>query len=233
MRSQAELVVYYDEILPFDEPGLSWHAVFKPTPECDKHFASTEPSTHDAWTPNAAENEVATYVVSKSLAQIRRKARNFLEETRAINAKEERSVRRVATALRSFVPLGLEASEQDEVRAGTAPKSKSGAARRQPQVRAEVTESLPDVDGLGHTLSVLVSAPGDTKVQVRAVLFARTPDGRMELFEDEARLSWNLGAESVSTASELSVPSNSSVELHVRTRTVVALEVVLETLEQA
>lgn len=233
MRSKAELVVYYDEILPFDEPGLSWHAVFKPTPECDKHFASSEPSTHDAWTPNAAENEVATYVVSKSLAQIRRKARNFLEETRAINAKEERSVRRVATALRSFVPLGLEAPEQDEVGAGTAPKSKSGGSRRQPKVRAEVTESLPDVDGLGHTLSVLVSAPGDTEVQVRAILFARTPDGRMELFDDEARVSWNLGAESVSTASELSVPSNSSIELHVRTRTAVALEIVLETLEQA
>ncbi|PPF75633.1 hypothetical protein [Pseudoclavibacter sp. Z016] len=233
MRSQAELVVYYDEILPFDEPGLSWHAVFKPTPECDKHFASSEPSTHDAWTPNAAENEVATYVVSKSLAQIRRKARNFLEETRAINAKEERSVRRVATALRSFVPLGPESSEQDKVGAVTTPRSKSGAARRQPKVRAEVTASLPDIDGLGHTLSVLVSALENTNVQVRATLFARTPDGRMELLEDEARLSWNLGAESVSTAFEHSVPSNSSIELHVRTRTAVALEVVLDTLEQA
>ncbi|WP_424464155.1 hypothetical protein [Pseudoclavibacter helvolus] len=229
MRSQAELVVYYDEILPFDEPGLTWHAVFKPTPECDKHFASSEPSTHDAWTPNAAENEVATYVVSKSLAQIRRKARNFLEETRAINAKEERSVRRVATALRSFVPLGPADAEQDEVEAGTAARSKSRASRRQPRVRAEVTDSLPDIDGLGHTLSVLVSAPGDSTVQVRAVFFARTPDGKMELFDDEVRVSWNLGAKSVSTASELSIRSNTSVELHVRTRTAVALEVVLET----
>lgn len=231
MRSQAELVVFYDEVIPFEESGVGWHAVFKPTPECDKHFASSEPSTHDAWTPNAAESEVSTYVVSKTLQQLKRKARNFLEETRALNATEVRSVRRVATALRSFVPLGPDEAAEEAPGAHPMRRSSGAKGRRPARARAEVEDSWPDADGHGHTLSVRVHDSTGDSVPVRASLFAKTADGRMELLEDEAQVSWNLGGQSLSTSAEIEISAGASVDLHVRTRAAIALEVVIDVVE--
>ena len=79
--------------------------------ECDRHFSASEPSTHDSWTPRAAEEEVSTYVVSRALHQVRSKTRAFLTEGKTVGRSGERSVRKVAMALRSFVPTVLAISD--------------------------------------------------------------------------------------------------------------------------
>src|SRR5699024_325745 len=87
--------------------GLQWTGVFKPTPECDHHFASSEPPTHDAWTPNTAESEISNYVVRRTLEQVRRKTRDFLDAQQGEIKATNRSVRDVSAALRSSFRISL------------------------------------------------------------------------------------------------------------------------------
>lgn len=107
MRSRTELVVMYEDLVDDSGSPFSWYGVFKPTPECDVHFAASEPSTHDDWNKNAPEDPASMYVVERALAQARHKARRFVMGDEARPVKEARSARQLARSLSGFTPMGM------------------------------------------------------------------------------------------------------------------------------
>lgn len=188
MRSKAEFVVYYDKIMEIELDGLQWTGVFKPTPECDHHFASSEPPTHDAWTPNTAESEISNYVVRRTLEQVRRKTRDFLEAQQGEIKAANRSVRDVSAALRSFMPAAVFESASDpsaERRGGSASSNKR---RSSPEV--VITAVNPDEHAAGYRIEFAVKSPKGSPVAVKAVPSARTADGRMNLEDREYQVEW-------------------------------------------
>ncbi|MGW9827362.1 hypothetical protein ACUXNS_002386 [Brevibacterium pityocampae] len=189
MRSQAELVVKYDPLIEIDLGQLQWTGVFKPTPECDRHFASSEPPTHDSWTPNMAESEVSTYVVRRTLEAIKRKTREFLEGQRVAPKASERSVRDVSTALSSFVPAGV-APDREEVESSRGSSRSKGRRRAAAEPRVLVTDYYPPRDDHTFHLEFQVEGNGEKEIMLTARPSARTSDGRMTLEADEYTLEW-------------------------------------------
>ncbi|WCE40422.1 hypothetical protein PGC08_01610 [Brevibacterium sp. BDJS002] len=185
MRSKAEFVVYYDKIMEIELDGLQWTGVFKPTPECDHHFASSEPPTHDAWTPNTAESEISSYVVRRTLEQVRKKTRDFLEAQQGEIKAANRSVRDVSAALRSFLPVSVFDSvsdpSADRRRGSTSKKKRSGS----PEV---VVTSV--TQGEGYRIEFAVKSSKGSAVAVKATPSARTADGRMNLEDREYQVEW-------------------------------------------
>lgn len=188
MRSKAEFVVYYDKIMEIELDGLQWTGVFKPTPECDHHFASSEPPTHDAWTPNTAESEISSYVVRRTLEQVRRKTRDFLEAQQGEIKAANRSVRDVSAALRSFMPVSVfdPASDREAGRRG------GSASSRKSNSDPEVVITAVNTDGqvAGYRIEFAVKSPKGSAVVVKAVPSARTADGRMNLEDREYQVEW-------------------------------------------
>lgn len=223
MRSEAELVVAYDKTPGVEDETLQWHAVFKPTPECDKHFASSEPPTHDNWNPSSADNEISAYVVEKSLQAIRKRLRDFLSEHRPPQREGERSVRAVATGLRGFVPFGA----VDEVDDGSPSRRGPRASARRnagPSDTIDVVahEALPD--GSGQRLTVLPSSSDGGALRITATVYAVTADGRLALDQDEYEAAWMSGGRVLSNGIEVDLPNKTAADLVLRTRVATAVE---------
>ncbi|GGF50591.1 hypothetical protein GCM10010922_28120 [Microbacterium sorbitolivorans] len=225
MRSGAELVVQYMEIPGFEDDVVQWHGVFKPTPECDDHFSATEPPTHDSWTPQNAEKEVSKYVVEKALGQIRQKARKFLTESQLARPVEKRSVRAVAQALRSFVPVG---AAPDEPLESPRRRARSGATRRH-TVRTDVSiseaRSLPDGKGQQVTVVATTDSPDATEIKVTATVYAVAQDGNLALGEDELQIDWALPGGSRELGPEVTVRPGQAVGVLFVTQVATALEI--------
>ncbi|MGC3023392.1 hypothetical protein [Brevibacterium sp. FAM 24630] len=229
MRSEAELVVNYDPVLEAEGGLLQWHGVFKPTPECDRHFAASEPPTHDRWTPDAAESEASRYVVRRTLEQIRTKTKKFLSENRISAPAQEQSVRKVALGLRSFVPLGLP-QEEDATRNSPRRRARrSGGPKKGNKTEATILNSTPLPDGGGQVLDVFPTSRNGESVRLRADVFAITSDGRMALDDDELTVSWRSGGTLREIGKDCIAQSGVEVELRLETRTPAALEIDLKT----
>ncbi|MFL0575926.1 hypothetical protein ACH0BO_04160 [Brevibacterium luteolum] len=226
MRSKTELVVFYESPLEFDSNHLQWHGVFKPTPECDLHFASSEPATHDAWTPNAAETEVSAYVVNRAMFQIRQKTRDFLSEGKPAAVSEVGSVRQVANALRSFVPLSDAAPGPQQPKLTSARGSRKTTSARKADVEVFGAQRL--LNGAGQELRLRAKSASGRDLRVEMAVRAVTTDGRLELEADEFGCRWSSSKPQFeSRASEVRVPSGTLLNLRVWTKTAAVLEVSL------
>lgn len=226
MRSNAELVVRYDEFTESDDEAIQWHGVFKPTPECDRHFAAAEPPTHDSWTPRAAEKEVSTYVVEKTLQQIRTKTRKFLAENGREQKDGEQSVRKVALALRSFMPSGQAPNDASSSASRGRNARRGGKKAGYDESTVTVTESRPLSRGDGQELTVLPETTGPaTKLNATAAVYARSSDGRMHLNEDEVSIIWYVGDGAPSAGNECVLMAGVPTKLQLRTQVTMALEV--------
>lgn len=188
MRSKAEFVVYYDKVVDIELDGLQWTGVFKPTPECDHHFASSEPPTHDAWTPNTAESEISSYVVRRTLEQVRKKTRDFLEAQQGEIKAANRSVRDVSAALRSFMPVSVFDSALDPVADGR--RNSGSGKKRSSSPEIVVTSVAQDDHGACYRVEFAVKSPKGSAVAVKALPSARTADGRMNLEGREYQVEW-------------------------------------------
>lgn len=229
MRSKAELVVTYDPIVESENGTLQWHGVFKPTPECDRHFAASEPPTHDRWTPAAAESEASRYVVRRAIDQIRSKTKAFLSENRTNVGVQEQSVRKVALGLRSFVPLGLP-PEDDPTRDSPRRRARrSDGPKKGRGTEAVIINSVPLPNGRGQVIDVLPTSSNGTPVSLRAEVFAITSDGRLTLEDDELTVSWYSGGRLLETGTDFIAKSGAEIELHLGTRTPTALEISIKT----
>lgn len=224
MRSEAELVVRYDRLTEVAEDLVRWHAVFKPTPECDHHFAASEPPTHDGWNPSSAESEISAYVVERTLQQIRRKTIEYLSEYKPPAHDGQHSVRTVATDLRSFVPLGTVHIEEPE-----SPRRRARAASRPsdgPLDLVEIIDTGAIANGFGQRLTVRV-LPTARAVRVTAVAHAITSEGRLALNPDELEIIWTQRGATTATRESL-LGSGEVAVLELRTQTRSALEVELQ-----
>lgn len=222
MRSKAEFVVYYDKILEVELDGLQWTGVFKPTPECDHHFASSEPPTHDAWTPNTAESEISSYVVRRTLDQVRKRTRDFLEAQQSEIKAAGRSVRDVSAALRSFMPISVfdSASEPSaERRGGTA-----SIKKRDNFPEVVVTAVYSDDQVAGYRIEFAVKSSKDSSVAVKAVPSARTADGRMNLEDREYEVEWAGQTRGVKNDKTVVYKSGARGELRLSTTAPIALD---------
>lgn len=229
MRSEAELVVNYDPVLEAEGGPLQWHGVFKPTPECDRHFAASEPPTHDRWTPDAAENEASRYVVRRTLEQIRTKTKKFLSENRISAPAQEQSVRKVALGLRSFVPLGLP-QEDGAVRNSPRRRARrSSGPKKGNKTEATILNSKPLPGGAGQVLDVFPTSRNGESVLLRAEVFAITSDGRLALDDEELTVSWCSGGKLREIGKDCTAQSGVEIELRLETRTPAALEIDLKT----
>lgn len=143
MRNSAELIVKYLPGLPVGEPGFRWMGVFKPVPEMDPIFRSSEPPAHDDWVPDGAEDRWGRTQIRVGLRQIKAIADNFAQP---IVPPEEhsdsmRSVAGIADALADLVPLVT--SSRPEPRS-----SSSSPGKRKPKI--DVTGQIlgtPDSSG--------------------------------------------------------------------------------------
>lgn len=190
MRSDAELVVWYESLADDDASLFQWYAVFKPTPECDFHFAAAEPSTHDAWNKSAPEDPASTYVVEKTLAHVRRKAREFLGGKETAPVAEARSARQLSKALSGFIPT----VEIDEPSSGGkhTPGGGGGGGSTKRSHRIDVVSSSVDEQGR-CTVHFEFHGDNDESRTVEARVSAQTSEGMFALEDDEATFSWSVG----------------------------------------
>ncbi|SMY11417.1 hypothetical protein [Brevibacterium jeotgali] len=231
MRSGPELVVYYYPVVDVELPGLQWTGVFKPTPECDHHFASSEPPTHDTWTPNTADTEVSAYMVRRTLDAIKKKTRTFLEVQKVEQSAESRSVRDVANALRGFVPLGRQEPGPERETSGRKPsRRRTAAASARPRV--EVIDYHAAPDGHGFTVQFHLEASTDAQYVVRAKPAAQTADGSMLLEDREYSVTWSGADPSRPRHREAVYRGGAQGELKINTLSAIALDLAID-LEEA
>lgn len=189
MRSKAELVVTFDSPTAFmDADMVRWTGVFKPTPECDRHFANCEPPSHDRWTVISSAPPESQYLVRLVLAQIQRKTADFLKTQTEATASETASVRRVASALRGFAPLGK--ADYGDVRPGATAASGSSSRNRSGTGSVELEEvvssGVPGDGQLVHTVTFRVGEKQRTeRVRVIPTVRAVTLDGPMAFDAEE------------------------------------------------
>lgn len=224
MRSEAELVVRYEQVVDYFDGVMQWCGVFKPTPECDHHFAASEPPTHDGWNPSSAESEISAYVVEKALHQIRRKTLDYLSEYKPPSSDSHHSVRAVAIGLRSFVPLGtadLHESEHRETWTRVSSKRTS-----KPAELVELVSALPLADAHGQRLTIRAD-PASGPVRVAAMAHAITSEGRLALAPEEVHLSWPQTAVTSADQREVDLLPGEVAVLELRTRMRAAVEIEL------
>ena len=193
MRSSAELVVMYEPMADENDGTFMWVAVFKPTPECDRHFAAAEPATHDDWNKNAPDSLASAYVVDKTLGHVRQRMKKFMLGDRVKSITEERSTRQLAKSLNGFVPVGgpptTGGNTGGNIRAG-------GGGGRSHAVAAagEVTivSTVQDARGTWH-LTFRAPEPTGERCRLRASVRAATAEGAFGLTDDEVELSWDVG----------------------------------------
>lgn len=181
MRSKAELPAWYEEVNVDNEAMVKWVAVFKPTPECDKHFASCEPPTHDAWMPNIAESPASKYVVEKTLINVRRKLRDHLAKLNPERGvTSTMSTKQVAKSLSRYAPT----RHASVAETGHKPPPPRGTRRRKkmrPIDSVEIVKSqmITSSDFSTVTQHVELMLPDDatSHVTINVDLTSVTPDG--------------------------------------------------------
>lgn len=229
MRHEAELVVRYDGVVHEEEHLLQWHGVFKPTKEFDRHFREAEPPTHDRWTPDSAGSEASRYVVKKALEHLRNKTRTFLSETRSQDDhNQQRSVRNVAISLRSFVPLGSVEPMQDETASPRRRVRDARARSARPKSIVEIVRAQPLSGAAGQALELLVESRDGEKATIVASIYALTADGKLPLNADEASVEWLSDGVPFATGTRCVADSGQKLQMLIRTRAAVALEVGFE-----
>lgn len=228
MRSEAELVVWYEPLADDDQSLFTWFSLFKPTPECDVHFAASEPSTHDSWNKNAPDDPASTYVVERALAHVRRQARKFMSASEATPVSERRSARHLAASLQGFLPHGSPdggaGGSEPSVAGGqlgetTATETgSSGGPRRKGRGSlgdlVSVTSAEVDATGLWTLTFVLGGEAGHTH-HLEARVAARTAEGALVLDEDELSVGWEAEALSA-TGSQFAVQGGSHGVIRIR-----------------
>lgn len=228
MRSGAELVVYYDPIIDFLDDKFEWRGVFKPTPECDKHFSASEPPTHDSWNPRSGtDNEISAYVVSRALNNIRQKTREFLSAHQAPQKESTRSVREVATGLREFVPFGSEEIPKPGGSGGGKTGKRANAKPQSEQIEVLSGSTLKHAEG--QELQVRASSKNGNDVLVRASVSAITPEGRMKLTDDEVEILWLSDGQKVGEGRSIVLTNGAVADVTFKTHVVAALEIDLQT----
>lgn len=233
MRSKAELVVNYSSVVEDEEGALQWHAVFKPTPQCDDHFAASEPPTHDRWTPEAAESEASRYVVRRAIEQIKTKTKKFLSENKVSANAQEQSVRKVALGLRSFVPLARVLDDDAVVDSPRRRARRSDGNKKGQRTDAAIINSVPLPGGRGQLVEVRPTSADGRPVTLNVDVSAITSDGRLALAEDELTIGWRSGGRLIATGKSCIAESSTEVELRLETQTPVALEISIRTEAEA
>lgn len=137
MRNSAELVVKYLPALPLGEPGFRWMGVFKPVPEMDPVFASSEPPAHDDWVPDGVEDRWGRTQVRVGLRRIKDIADRFAQPPGLPEDQygSQRSVAGIADALADLVPMVTASRPEPRTSA-----SSSRPGKRKPKV--EVTRQI-------------------------------------------------------------------------------------------
>ncbi|MGA4668898.1 hypothetical protein ACPCG0_03715 [Propionibacteriaceae bacterium Y1923] len=136
MRHQAELVVKYQSLKPYSEPGWGWAAVFKPVEGFDDAFADAEPPSHDDWLIDSVRNPRHKSPVRISLNKTKKTLDDWaapsVAQTRAATT-EGRSAAALAAALGSL--MGDIAGTGPEVTAGpTSRSTKRGPRQPRPTI---------------------------------------------------------------------------------------------------
>lgn len=221
MRSKTELVVFYEDVANVDLSQVSWTGVFKPTPECDFHFASAEPPTHDAWTPNTADTEVSSYVVRQSLAAIKRKTREFLEAQQIEHKAANRSVRDVANALSGFVPLGASPAPAESP-SRSSRSSRRTRARSGPEV--VVTDHSVHADGRRYLVNFSIDGSEGQLLHVTVRPSARTAEGQLRLDPDECSIEWIDSVETSADDRTAVFRGGDAGQLKIQTKALVSLD---------
>lgn len=214
MRSSAELVVMYEPMVDENDGTFMWVAVFKPTPECDRHFAAAEPATHDDWNKNAPDSLASAYVVDRTLSHVRQRMRKFMLGDRVKSVTENRSTRQLAKSLSGFVPVGGPPPTDDNSGAGG--RSRGGGGRSSSTgVAGEVAivSTVQDAHGTWHLTFRTPGSP-DERRRLRATVRAATPEGAFGLTEDEVKLAWDAG-DDAETGSSVVVRGGVEGVLHV------------------
>lgn len=183
LRGPELVVKYLDARKGLGNEHVGFAGVFKAAPEADRHFARSEPPTHDDWQPGSVADKRARGVVTQALKRIREAARAFasLHVTRSTAA--------------SGTPLGRLADEFGILAPGVGPsappeRSRGGKGepkrrRRGPRPQAKVlegTEAL--VENAGVPCAVfsveVVHAAQSTTTEVDAKAFAVVSGGGRE-----------------------------------------------------
>lgn len=191
MRSKAELIVTYDDKGSSETAGLTWHGVFKPTPEVDRHFAAAEPATHDVWKPEFAVSEISRSVVSRTLEQIRKRVSEYLD----VDGRPEKDaglpVKKFANSLAAFTP------------AGTVESTILGPKPRQPRQSLNSHEkqdliTITDFREIRRSgvlipdrkIEFSVSPQASEQVTATINVKAHTPEGTLAVDESEFEVQW-------------------------------------------
>lgn len=230
MRSEAELVVRYDLHVEPESEFIQWHGVFKPTPECDGHFAAAEPPTHDSWVPASAESEISEYVVERAMRNVQQKVRSFLSQDTVTIQPGTRSVRGVSTALREFVPLGP--APDDMANTTTSPRRQARAKQQRAQAGVNVLRASPLSDNLGQELLVRAESSRADYALISVDVYAVTAEGRMALEDDEVLVEVVEAGVRNPIDKAFKATTNETVQLEIRTKVPTALEVSVSMDEQ-
>lgn len=227
MRSEAELVVRYDLAVEPETDLIQWHGVFKPTPECDRHFAAAEPPTHDSWIAASAENEVSEYVVERTMRNVQDKVRNFLNQDAVKIQPGTKSVRGVSTALREFLPLGPVPDDISDLRRTA---SRPGGGRRQARrAGVEVLRATPLDDNLGQKILIQAESATEDHVSISVDVYAVTADGRMSLEDGEVLVEAVTADSRIPIDQAFRAATNQPILIEIRTKVPTALEVSVST----
>lgn len=194
MRSEAELPAWYETVHDDQDSLIKWVAIFKPTPECDPHFAASEPPSHDAWTPNIADSAASKYVVERTLINVRSKLRQYLATLDPKRSKSgTMSTRQVARNLSRFAPRNHNSIDKDERH--TPPRR--GTRRRKLakpidliEVRTNETQVSQSFDSTTQRVELRLPPDASESVRLNVNVGAVTPEGT-ESTSYPTRIAWS------------------------------------------
>jgi len=89
MRTDAELVVKYDEHRRLADSDFMWAGVFKPVRERDDAFADAEPPAHDDWVVKGIQNKERRRQVNLALREIRSHVSEFVSPGIGVTAPKD------------------------------------------------------------------------------------------------------------------------------------------------
>lgn len=173
----AELVVDYLKTTPHSLDGIGYVGVYRASEQADRHFAMSEPPTHDSW-QLASLTGVDRGVVTSHKTFITKKTEDFLEGNQGSASKTVRGLGRLASTLGSIISTGT----------GTGPSPKEGHSgggsnsKKRTATRITVPPHVELVDGapvVRATVNVTTDATG--MIVVKAETAIRLADGRKEL----------------------------------------------------
>ena len=232
MRSETEIVVTYTQMPVDDGEMYEWFGVFKPTPECDHHFAAAEPATHDAWITTIPDNPVAVYVVNRAMQNVNAKVKEFIRKDSARRVQgESRSARGLSRALNSFVPteadLSVTLSEpgsdkapaSETTGAGTegsaGVKAKDRRTMRHPGKSAITLKGSRQLSDGSWEVDFDLQSVDEAERIVQAVVKAREWGGEVDMGVGSVDIQWAIGTENRS-GPQIAVKGDASGTVRIR-----------------